>query len=72
MEDEEAAAVLKAVGRQIKAWREAAGMRRSELGAAIGYGEEMVSSVERGRRIPKPEFLDNADEALGRTGRSRR
>ncbi|MEL3945532.1 helix-turn-helix domain-containing protein [Streptomyces sp. LNU-CPARS28] len=69
MEDEEAAAVLKAVGRQIKAWREAAGMRRSELGAAIGYGEEMVSSVERGRRIPKPEFLDNADEALGADGK---
>ncbi len=69
MEDEEAAAVLKAVGRQIRAWREAAGMRRSELGAAIGYGEEMVSSVERGRRIPKPEFLDNADEALGADGK---
>lgn len=69
MEDEEAAAVLKAVGRQIKAWREAAGMRRSELGAAIGYGEEMVSSVERGRRIPKPEFLDNADEVLGADGK---
>ncbi|GGS05342.1 transcriptional regulator [Streptomyces aureoverticillatus] len=69
MEDEEAAAVLKAVGRQIKVWREAAGMRRSEFGAAIGYGEEMVSSVERGRRIPKPEFLDNADEVLNAGGK---
>ncbi|QCX77271.1 Helix-turn-helix protein [Streptomyces sp. YIM 121038] len=69
MEDEEAAAVLKAVGRQIKAWREAAGMTQVELGAAIGYGEEMVSSVERGRRVPKPEFLDAADEALGAGGK---
>ncbi|MFD5701078.1 helix-turn-helix domain-containing protein [Streptomyces lasiicapitis] len=69
MEDEEAAAVLKAVGRQIKVWREAAGMRRPEFGAAIGYGEDMVASVERGRRIPKPEFLDNADEVLGAGGK---
>ncbi|CAM5541420.1 Transcriptional regulator OS=Streptomyces fumanus OX=67302 GN=GCM10018772_31350 PE=4 SV=1 [Streptomyces fumanus] len=27
-------------------------MRQVELGAAIGYSEEMVSSVERGRRVP--------------------
>ncbi|MFF3909374.1 helix-turn-helix transcriptional regulator [Streptomyces sp. NPDC001848] len=69
MQDEEAEAVLKAVGRQIKVWREAAGMRQVELGAAIGYGEEMVSSVERGRRIPKPDFLDKADEVLGAGGK---
>lgn len=69
MEDEEAAAVLRTVGRQIKMWREAAGKKQGELGAAIGYGEEMVSSVERGRRIPKPDFLDKADEALGAGGK---
>ncbi|MDQ1046410.1 helix-turn-helix transcriptional regulator [Streptomyces sp. V4I2] len=69
MEDEEAAAVLKTVGRQVKVWREAAGLRQSELGAAIGYGEEMVSSVERGRRVPKPDFLDKADEVLGAGGK---
>ncbi|MGW2637416.1 helix-turn-helix domain-containing protein [Streptomyces sp. NPDC001348] len=69
MEDEEATAVLKAVGRQIKVWREAAGMRQAEFGAAIGYGEEMVSSVERGRRVAKPEFLDKADEVLGAGGK---
>ncbi|MFJ8534189.1 helix-turn-helix domain-containing protein [Streptomyces sp. NPDC093591] len=68
MEDEEAAAVLRAVGRQIKMWREAAGKKQGELGAAIGYGEEMVSSVERGRRIPKPDFLEKADEVLGAGG----
>ncbi|MFG2434943.1 helix-turn-helix domain-containing protein [Streptomyces sp. NPDC048508] len=69
VEDEEAAAVLRAVGRQIKSWREAAGLRQAEFGAAIGYGEEMVSSVERGRRAPKPEFLDKADEVLGAAGK---
>ncbi|MCZ9339020.1 helix-turn-helix domain-containing protein, partial [Streptomyces sp. TRM76130] len=55
MEDEEAAAMLQAVGRQVKLWREAAGMKQVELGVAIGYSEEMVSSVERGRRAPKPD-----------------
>src|SRR3954469_24088676 len=69
MQDEEATAVLRAVGRQIKVWREAAGMRQAEFGAAIGYGEEMVSSVERGRRLAKPEFLDKADEVLGAGGK---
>jgi transcriptional regulator with XRE-family HTH domain len=69
MEDEETAAVLRAVGRQIKMWRESAGLRQAELGAAIGYGEEMVSSVERGRRVPKPDFLDKADEVLGAGGK---
>ncbi|MPY61089.1 helix-turn-helix domain-containing protein [Streptomyces spongiae] len=65
MEDEEAAAVLRTVGRQIKMWREAAGLTQAELGTRIGYGGEMVSSVERGRRTPKPDFLDKADEVLG-------
>ncbi|MGZ3116134.1 helix-turn-helix domain-containing protein [Streptomyces sp. H62] len=69
MEDEETAAVLRAVGRQIKMWRESAGLRQAELGAAIGYGEEMVSSVERGRRVPKADFLDRADEVLGAGGK---
>ncbi|MER7184586.1 helix-turn-helix transcriptional regulator [Streptomyces hyaluromycini] len=69
MEDEEAEAVLRAVGRQIKVWREAAGLRQGELGAAIGYSEEMVSAVERGRRIPKPDFLEKADEVVGAGGK---
>ncbi|MEU6809111.1 helix-turn-helix transcriptional regulator [Streptomyces sp. NPDC046831] len=69
MEDEETEVVLRTVGRQIRMWREAAGLKQAELGAAIGYGDEMVSSVERGRRIPKPDFLDRADEVLGAGGK---
>ncbi|MDG5806597.1 helix-turn-helix transcriptional regulator [Streptomyces ossamyceticus] len=68
-EDDEAGAVIKAVARQLKLWREAAGLTQAEFGAAIGYGEELVSSVERGRRIPRPEYLDQADEALGASGK---
>ncbi|MFF8813881.1 helix-turn-helix domain-containing protein [Streptomyces pactum] len=69
LDEDDSGAVVKAVGRQIKVWREAAGLKQAELGAAIGYGEELVSAVERGRRIPRPEFLDKADEVLGAGGK---
>lgn len=68
-DDESGAAVVAAVGRQIKAWREAAGLRAGEFGIAIGYGEDMVYKVEGGRRIPRPELLDKADEVLGAGGK---
>ncbi|MEU3786258.1 helix-turn-helix transcriptional regulator [Streptomyces sp900129855] len=68
-EDEEAGVVMRTVQRQLKLWRESAGLTQAEFGAAIGYGEEQVSSVERGRRIPRPEYLDRADEALSAGGR---
>lgn len=69
LEDDEAGAVVKTVARQLKLWRETAGLTQAEFGAAIGYGEELVSSVEQGRRIPRPEYLDQADEVLGAGGR---
>ncbi len=69
LEDDEAGAVMRTVARQLKLWREVAGLTQAEFGAAIGYGEELVSSVERGRRIPRPEYLDQADEALAASGR---
>ncbi|MFJ7197837.1 MULTISPECIES: helix-turn-helix domain-containing protein [unclassified Streptomyces] len=68
-DDESGAAVVAAVGRQIKAWREAAGLRAGEFGAAIGYGEDQIYKVEGGRRIPRPELLDRADEVLGVRGK---
>ncbi|MFJ3337525.1 helix-turn-helix transcriptional regulator [Streptomyces sp. NPDC086766] len=68
-DDDEAGAVMRTVVRQLKLWREAAGLTQAEFGAAIGYGEELVSSVERGRRIPRPEYLDAADEVLGAGGK---
>ncbi|WUN50743.1 helix-turn-helix domain-containing protein [Streptomyces sp. NBC_00306] len=69
LEDDDSGAVIAAVGRQVRLWREAAGMRAADLGAAIGYGENQVYKVETGKRIPKPEFLDRADEVLGADGK---
>jgi transcriptional regulator with XRE-family HTH domain len=66
---DESVAVVVAVGRQIKLWREAAGLTAAELGAAMGYSENLVYKVEGGRRIPRPEFLEKADDVLGADGK---
>ncbi|MFI9584996.1 helix-turn-helix domain-containing protein [Streptomyces sp. NPDC052236] len=67
-EDESGAAVVATVGRQLKMRREAAGMGAAEFGLAIGYGEDLVYKVEAGKRIPRPEYLDRADEVLAAGG----
>nr|WSX77349.1 helix-turn-helix transcriptional regulator [Streptomyces sp. NBC_00899] len=67
--EDDSTSVMKTVGRQIKAWREAANLTQAEFGSAIGYGEEMVSKVERGVRVPKPAFLDNADRVVDAGGK---
>lgn len=69
--EDEIASAVEIVGRQVKLWREAAGMRAADLGKAVGYGEDLVRKVERGARIPRPEFLDRADEVLGAGGHLR-
>ncbi|WP_411134473.1 helix-turn-helix domain-containing protein [Streptomyces sp. C10] len=67
--EDDAQAAVETVGRQLKMWREAAGMRPAELGAALGYGENLIYKIERGVRIPRPELLDKADEVLGAGGK---
>ncbi|MCX5209887.1 helix-turn-helix transcriptional regulator [Kitasatospora sp. NBC_00240] len=59
---------LRAIGKQVKLLRERAGLTQKELGDRLGYGEDLISSLERGRRTPQPEFLDAADELLGAGG----
>ncbi|WP_327362293.1 helix-turn-helix domain-containing protein [Streptomyces sp. NBC_01296] len=63
-EDEQGAAVVAALGRQMRARREALGMRVGDLAAAIQYGEALIYKVEGGKRIAKPEYLDKVDDAL--------
>ncbi|MCO8301529.1 helix-turn-helix transcriptional regulator [Streptomyces sp. RKCA744] len=59
---------LRGFGRQVKLFREQAGLTQAELGALVGYSADQVASVECGRRIPKPELVDKADEVLGAGG----
>lgn len=67
-DDEWGVAVIATVGRQLKLWREAAGMRAAEFGKAVGYGEDLVYKIEGGKRIPRLEYLDKADEVLDAGG----
>ncbi|MET9493435.1 helix-turn-helix transcriptional regulator [Streptomyces sp. NPDC006552] len=67
-DDEQGAAVVATAGRQLRSWREAAGLRVPELAEAMGYGEGIVYKVEAGKRIPRPEYLERADEVLGARG----
>ncbi|MEU9140321.1 helix-turn-helix transcriptional regulator [Streptomyces sp. NPDC048404] len=69
--EDEIAPVVEATGRQVRLWREAAGMRVVEFGRAIGYGEDLVRKVERGARIPRADFLDRADDVLNAGGHLR-
>ncbi|MBQ0848500.1 helix-turn-helix domain-containing protein [Streptomyces sp. BH-SS-21] len=65
---DESAPLVEAVGRLLRLCREAAGLRVADVGEALGYGEDMIRKIERGARIPRPEFLDRADEVLNASG----
>lgn len=60
--------LMRAIGKQMKVLRERAGLTQRELGNQLGYSEELISSVERGRRTPQPELLTAADEVLDAGG----
>lgn len=67
-DDEWGVAVITTVGRQLKLRREAVGMRAADFAKATGYSEDMIYKIESGQRIPRPEFLDKADDVLGAGG----
>ncbi|OKK14096.1 helix-turn-helix domain-containing protein [Streptomyces sp. CB02400] len=55
-------------GRQLKLFRERAGLDRAGLGSLTGYSASTIASFEQARRIPQPRFIDQADEVLGAGG----
>ncbi|MFE0458856.1 Scr1 family TA system antitoxin-like transcriptional regulator [Kitasatospora sp. NPDC058965] len=63
-EPDDSAAFFRALGKQIKLLREQRGLTQRQLADRIGYSEDLVSSVERGRRIPQPEYLATVDRAV--------
>ncbi|MEU6348115.1 helix-turn-helix transcriptional regulator [Streptomyces sp. NPDC047072] len=60
--------LVQAVGRLLKVCRESTGMRAADFGELMGYGEDIIRKMERGQRIPRPEFLDRADQVLKAQG----
>jgi transcriptional regulator with XRE-family HTH domain len=67
--EDESRPMLVALGRQIKTWREQAGMSAAELGERLGYGEALIFKIESGRRIPRGELLDQLDGVVGAEGK---
>lgn len=70
MEEEEdiTSDLFTAVGEQIKVLRIRAGLTQREFGRLVGYTESQISSIERGVRVPQPDFLEKADEILNAGG----
>ncbi|MDF3297371.1 helix-turn-helix domain-containing protein [Streptomyces tropicalis] len=63
---------LRTFGAVVQGLREHAGLSREEFGARVRYSRHTVASVELGRRMPDPAFVERAEEALGNTGALRR
>ncbi|MFH8972488.1 helix-turn-helix domain-containing protein [Streptomyces sp. NPDC017890] len=63
---------LRTFGAVVQGLREHAGLSREEFGELVRFSKHTVASVELGRRMPDPAFVERAEEALGRTGALRR
>lgn len=63
---------LRTFGAVVQALREHAGLSREEFGELVRYSKHTVASVELGRRMPDPAFVERAEEVLGNTGALRR
>ncbi|MEV0191283.1 helix-turn-helix transcriptional regulator [Kitasatospora purpeofusca] len=57
-----------AVGKLVKLFRERAGLTQRELAERIGYSEDMVGLIERGKRTPRIEFLTVVDPIIDAGG----
>jgi transcriptional regulator with XRE-family HTH domain len=63
---------LRTFGAVVQALREHAGLSRQEFAERVCFSRHTVESVEQGRRMPDPSFVERAEEALGATGALRR
>lgn len=60
--------ILCVFGRQLKLFRERAGLDRARFGSLTGYSASTIAAFEQARRIPPPRFIDQADEVLHASG----
>ncbi|GAA4903788.1 Scr1 family TA system antitoxin-like transcriptional regulator [Streptomyces coeruleoprunus] len=59
---------LKTFGAVLQAFRERAGLTQEALALKMRYSPSLVASVEQGRRLPSPEFVERAEQALDAFG----
>ncbi|MER7740605.1 helix-turn-helix transcriptional regulator [Streptomyces sp. NPDC096538] len=60
--------LLRCFGRQIKLFRERAGLTQSALAPLAGYSEAQIAAIEQGRRIPRPDTIEKLDSLLRADG----
>ncbi|MGQ4485204.1 helix-turn-helix domain-containing protein [Streptomyces sp. SAS_281] len=63
---------MRTFGAVVHALREHAGLSREEFGALVGYSRHTIASIEQGRRMPEPGFVQSAEPVLGNTGALRK
>ncbi|MEO3763020.1 helix-turn-helix transcriptional regulator [Streptomyces sp. B5E4] len=63
---------MRTFGAMVQALREHAGLSREQLGDHVRYSKHTVASIERGRRMPPPDFVERAEPVLGDTGALRK
>ncbi|MES5821359.1 helix-turn-helix transcriptional regulator [Streptomyces sp. RG80] len=72
VDEPEASDSLRTFGAVLQALREHAGLPREEFADRVRFSKHTVASVELGRRMPDPAFVERAEEALGNTGALRK
>ncbi|MDG4857911.1 helix-turn-helix transcriptional regulator [Streptomyces sp. T-3] len=63
---------LRTFGAVVQALREHHGLSREEFAERVQFSKHTVASIEQGRRMPDPAFVEKAEEVLGNTGALRR
>lgn len=63
---------LRTFGAVVQALRENAGLGREEFAGMVQFSKHTVASIELGRRMPDPTFVEHAENALGNTGALRK
>ncbi|OEU87644.1 XRE family transcriptional regulator [Streptomyces abyssalis] len=62
------ASPLNYLGAELRRLREAAGLTLEDLGGIVFCTGSLISQFETARKVPRPEFLERADVALGADG----
>ncbi|MEN2418767.1 helix-turn-helix transcriptional regulator [Streptomyces rimosus] len=64
----ESADSLKSFGAVVKVFRERSGLTQEELSPLVQFSPQTVASIEQGRRLAPPEFIDRAEVVLDAFG----
>ncbi|MEE4546811.1 helix-turn-helix transcriptional regulator [Streptomyces sp. V4-01] len=61
----EGSASMRMFGAVVRALREARGVTTKDLADAVGYSQSLIIKVERGERMPPPDFVTRAEPLIG-------